>query len=319
MKKFLDKIRCFDAADITNQIFLFTLIIIIAGNHSKIDNWYYYVILNLIISIILFYFISRYEQKSELQKNVSKISKFIRFWYIIFVIILFFKEIYLIMISREAVFYDDLLIKIDFWMFGTNPTQYLYQLRNRFLTEFLQVCYSLFYIMPVIFGLELYLWKRFDEFKYAMFVIFFGFYLSFLGYLILPAIGPRFTLHDFSLLNTELPGVFFTEILRGIVNFGESISKNTINPAAIAQRDAFPSGHTELILLIVYLSYKIKSKSFYFYLPYSLLMIFSTVYLRYHYVIDIFAGIVFAVITVIITNLIYKKKERVSSVLHKRE
>lgn len=217
------------------------------------------------------------------------------------------------MISLEPVFYDDVLIKIDYWIFGANPTQYLYKFNNRFLTEILQICYSLFYTMPVIFGLELYLWKRYEEFKYAMFVIFFGFYLSFLGYFILPAIGPRFTLHNFSNINSELPGLFLTNFLRDIVNLGESIPKDALNPAAIAQRDAFPSGHTELILLIVYLSYKIKSKSFYFYLPYSLLMIFSTVYLRYHYVIDLIAGVVFAVITILITNFIYKRKEFISS------
>jgi membrane-associated phospholipid phosphatase len=223
------------------------------------------------------------------------------------------------MISLEPVFYDNILIKIDYWIFGVNPTQYLYQYRSRFLTEFMQIMYTLFYLMPIIFGMELYLLKRYKEFKNAMFVIFFGFYLSFFGYLIIPAIGPRFTLHNFANLNSELPGLYLTNMIRDFVNMGESIPKNTLNPEAVAQRDAFPSGHTELILLIVYLSYKAKSKSFYFYLPYALLMIFSTIYLRYHYVIDIIGGALFATATVLITNWIENRKSHIASLFNKKE
>jgi membrane-associated phospholipid phosphatase len=319
LNKFFEKLRYFDPADITNQVFLITLSVIIAICNNKIEYWYLFVILNITISIVIFYFIVRYEKQSIGAKGRSKFTKAIRFWYIIFVILLFFKEIYLIMINLEPVFYDDILIKIDHYIFGVNPTQYLFGIHNPFLTEILQIVYGVFYLTPFIFGMELYLWNRFDEFKYAMFVIFFGFYLSFIGYLILPAIGPRFTLHNFANLSNELPGIFFTDILRDFVNWGESISKNIANPESIAQRDAFPSGHTEIILLIVYMSHKIKSNSFYFYLPYAILLMFSTIYLRYHYVIDVFAGAVFALITILITNWIYNRKSLISSCINRRE
>jgi len=184
----------------------------------------------------------------------------------------------------------------------------LFGISNPVLTECLQLVYDFFYVMPVIYAMELYLWHRFEELKYATFVILFGFYLSLIGYLILPAIGPRFTLHDFHTLNQEMPGVFLTNILRDIINFGESIPKGISNPEVVAQRDAFPSGHTIIILLITYLSHKIRSKSFYFYLPYSILMMFSTIYMRYHYVIDLIAGFLIAAFTVYIANLIYKRK-----------
>jgi membrane-associated phospholipid phosphatase len=160
-----------------------------------------------------------------------------------------------------------------------------------------------------VYALELFLWHRYKEMKYATFVIFLGFYLSFIGYLILPAIGPRFQLHNFYNLNNELPGFFLTNFLRDVINFGESIPKDVLNAAVIAQRDAFPSGHTIIIVIIVYLSKKTKSNSFYFYLPYSILLIFSTIYLRYHYVIDIIGGVLISFITILIANFIYKKKK----------
>ena len=213
------------------------------------------------------------------------------------------------MVSLTPNIHDDLLIRIDYLIFGFNPTIELFKIANPYFTEFLQIIYISFYILPVVYALELFLWHRYEEMKYATFVIFLGFYLSFIGYLILPAVGPRFQLHNFYNLNNELPGILLTNILRDVINLGESITKDVLNAAAIAQRDAFPSGHTIIILIIVYLSKKTKSNSFYFYLPYSILLIFSTIYLRYHYVIDIIGGVLISFITILIANFIYKKKK----------
>jgi len=77
-----------------------------------------------------------------------------------------------------------------------------------------------------------------------------------------------------------------------------------VNPIEFAQRDAMPSVHVTLAVLVTYLSYEIKSKSFYFYLPYCILMIISTIYLRYHYVVDIFGGIVVFFIVVVIGKIV---------------
>jgi len=213
------------------------------------------------------------------------------------------------MYNIEKVIYDNILIYLDYKIFGFNPTEAVFGLSNPVLTEILQIIYILFYIMPLIFGIEIFLKKRYNDFKYLMFVLFLGFYLSFFGYLILPAIGPRFTLHDFHLLNNDLPGVFLTNVLRDIINFGESIPKYVPDPEEFAQRDAFPSGHSIIILLIVYLSRKFKCKSFRFYLPYAALMLFSTIYLRYHYVVDVIAGFIIAILTVLMSELIYKTKK----------
>jgi membrane-associated phospholipid phosphatase len=221
------------------------------------------------------------------------------------------------MMGLTPVIHDDLLIKIDFLIFGFNPTMVLKSISHPLITEFLQIIYALFYMMPVIFALELFLWHRYQELKFVTLVILFGFYLSFIGYLVLPAIGPRFILHDFYNLNNDLPGLWFTNFLRDLVNLGESIPKNTQNVELFAQRDAFPSGHTIIILLIVYLSRKIKSNSFYFYFPYSILMIFATIYLRYHYVVDLIGGLAFAILTILISNKLFSikwKKDTVSEV-----
>jgi len=130
-----------------------------------------------------------------------------------------------------------------------------------------------------------------------LFIIIYGFYLSYLGYFIWPGIGPRFTLHNFETINQDLPGLFLTNFLREIVNSGVSISAGTPNPAEVVQRDIFPSGHTMITLLVMYLSFRLKSRSRYFFVPIGTLLIFSTVYLWYHYVIDLIGGLLFMIFT----------------------
>jgi len=63
-------------------------------------------------------------------------------------------------------------------------------------------------------------------------------------------------------------------------------------------RDCFPSGHTELTLLVLYYSRKLHRKTFWRFLPFGIGIIVSTVYLRYHYAIDVAAGALLALLVI---------------------
>lgn len=264
--------------------------------------------INIFLGILIVYAVSIYEKKDDFAKRKPGVARFIRFFYPILMVLFCFKQIYYLMLYSSPVLYDSYLAKIDRAIFGVDPTMISMHFSHPWFTEFIQIIYAIFYFMPVIFAMELYLWHRYEELKYSMLVIFVGFYLSFLGYLLVPAIGPRFTIHTFSSIDTELPGIFFAKLLRQAIDFGESIPVGVPDPENYAQRDAFPSGHTIMIVLITYLSRKIRSNSFYFYLPYACLMIFSTVYLRYHYVADLIGAVPFILVTIFLANYIYKKK-----------
>ncbi len=231
-------------------------------------------------------------------KNHKGIWLHIHRWYIAPLILFSFKELYLMIKPIRMVDYDQILIKIDRFIFGTDPTVFLHQFANPVLTEILQIAYSTFFFLPIILGIELLLNKKTDEFYYATFLVLYGFFLSYIGYILVPAIGPRFTLHDFSLTNKELPGLFLTNFLREVINSGESIPSGTLNPAEVVQRDVFPSGHTQMTLIVMYLAYKFNVKLKYFFWVTGTLLIIATVYLRYHYVIDLIGGAVFMWFTV---------------------
>jgi len=201
--------------------------------------------------------------------------------------------------------FDQMLIAADRWLFGTDPTVALMSVSSPLLTELLQIVYATFYFLPMILAVSLVLNNRKTEADYSVFAVIFGFFVSYIGYFLFPAVGPRFHLHDFTMTNKELPGLFLTNFIREVINMGESIPAGTPNPVSVVQRDVFPSGHTMMTGITMYLSVKFESKTKWFLVPVGLLLMFSTVYLRYHYVIDVIAGLICMVFSLWIGKLFY--------------
>ncbi len=289
IKSFFRKLKAFDLVVVIFFIFLNIINIIF---HNSITPWFLFLLINS--AVIFFAFaLAFFEDKYN-----NRFWRILHYWYIAPLILFTFKELYFIIHPVRVQDYDQLFIKIDHWIFGVNPTQWLHQFANPALTELLQIVYGLFYFLPIILALVLLKNKRYLALDFAAFSIIYGFFLSYLGYFALPGIGPRFTLHNFSLINVDLPGIWVTNFLRELVNLGESIPAGTPNPAEVVQRDVFPSGHTMITLIVIYLSIKLKSRSRFFLVPVGTLLIFATVYLWYHYVIDLFGGMLFMIFSV---------------------
>jgi membrane-associated phospholipid phosphatase len=73
---------------------------------------------------------------------------------------------------------------------------------------------------------------------------------------------------------------------------------NAPNPVDFVQRDVFPSGHTQLSLVAVYCAFHYCVAARWTLAILVSLLIIGTVYLRYHYVIDIVAGVAFFFFTI---------------------
>ncbi|MFZ2323118.1 MAG: phosphatase PAP2 family protein [Ignavibacteriaceae bacterium] len=301
LKSFIKKLKAYDLVVIGFSFFLILLHIIF---HSKIENSMQWIFINLfVISFALA--ITYMESISE-----SSVWRVAHYWYIAPIILATFRQLFFMVKPIRVFDYDNWFIAVDRWMFGTDPTHFLYHISNPVLTEILQIVYGMFYLLPIILGLSLLKKDRYVALDFALFSIIYGFFLSYLGYFTLPGIGPRFTLHDFNTINETLPGLFFTNALREMTNTGEGIPSGTLNPAAIVQRDVFPSGHTMITVIVMYLSVKLKSRSKYFFIPIGSLLIFSTVYLWYHYVIDLIGGLAFMIFSMWSGKIIFNRWRR---------
>ena len=187
---------------------------------------------------------------------------------------------------------DPLLIRLDHLLFGGHPTVMMEKVMTPLLTDLLQIAYSSYYFLPITLGAVLLAGRREEVFDRCLFLIMLCFYLSYAGYLLFPALGPRFTLDH--LQHDELRGLFLTGPLQDLLNRLEGI-----------KRDAFPSGHTAIALTVLFLAWKFERKLFRVFLPFVAALVFSTVCLRYHYVVDVVAGAALAVFTLLTGDAYY--------------
>lgn len=207
---------------------------------------------------------------------------FIRDWYVLPLLITIYLEqgrLIPLINPRDV---DELLIGIDrFLLLGHDPTILLETMLFRPVTEFLQIVYASFYLLPFSLCVIAYLRDRETIFHVVAATIVIGFYVSYAGYYLTPAIGPRFTLEH--LQHIPLTGLLFFDLIR-----------STLDAAAGVIRDCCPSGHTMVSVLTVLLARRYEKRLFVPAVVWTVLLMYSTMYLRYHYLIDLIVGIVLA-------------------------
>ncbi len=267
-------------------IFLFGLILLTLFSRGQIPLWHSLLLRYALWTGLIFVLKLLYDRKV-----MSRIGTFFHdFSPVLFVIFIYESLGDLIQYLRPDI--DAWLIKIDFSIFGTHPTVWMEKWNVPWLTDLMSFAYGSYYFLPVILIVTLYLKNRRVEFNASMFVLILGYYVSFIGYILLPAIGPRYTLAH--LYSVPLEGSFLTDLVRDGLN---ALEQN--------KRDVMPSGHTQIALIVLYLAYHYERFLFYAFVPIIIGLIISTVYLRYHYVIDLFVGVLMAVGCMVIGPRLY--------------
>jgi membrane-associated phospholipid phosphatase len=210
----------------------------------------------------------------------------------VFSILVVFDSLGRIVHSINPVDIDPLLVRFDRMLCGGNPTVMLESLVSPLITDILQLAYTSYYFLPIVLAVVLKIRSKDEAFDRSLFFIMLCFYLSYVGYLLWPALGPRFTVD--SLQHMELKGFLVARPIRDTLNSLEGI-----------KRDAFPSGHTAVALTVLNLAFRYEKRLFRYFAPVVCALIFSTVYLRYHYVVDVLAGAVLAIVTIMIGEAYY--------------
>jgi membrane-associated phospholipid phosphatase len=203
---------------------------------------------------------------------------------------------------------DQALIAIDRQVLGTDVAVLLAPLARPWLTELLQVAYTSFYGLMLVAGVELYAKRDLRRFHLYTFSCAVGFVVSFIGYLAVPAIGPRFMLFDIPSVERELPGLWLTPALRSFVDGGGLVPPGLSQEAAaaLAPRDVFPSGHTMMTAMAMFWAWRLRLRSRWGVWLVGTLLIVATMYLRYHYAVDVAAGLVLAAACVTATGPLYR-------------
>jgi membrane-associated phospholipid phosphatase len=150
--------------------------------------------------------------------------------------------------------------------------------RPAWLSDLASIAYVSYYFIPVAMSIALWVKGRRREFDDLAFVLIATLLVSYVGYFLFPTTGPR------------VPEALEVEVLGG-----GAISarvRDFLRVAEINVLDAFPSGHTALSLVFLAQGWRLFPRAS---VRAPLLLavvgiVFATVYLSLHYVVDLCAG-----------------------------
>jgi len=265
MNKILFKLKSFDYVIILYSII--TAFIIIVG-YNKLQNILSHLLIRFTFISIVFFLI--YFESSK-----NRVLLFFRNFYPLLFLSFFYGETDYF---NNLIFnnLDNILVNIDHLIFGLQPSlTFSEYFASNWFSELMHFGYFSYYLFTIGIPLLFYIKKK-QEFNKTMFIIISSFCAYYFLFIIFPSIGPQFY---FQPQKTIVPdGYLFDKIMHFILEFGET------------ETGAFPSSHIGLTVIFLILIWKNFKSYFTILLIPAILLMFSTVYLKAHYAIDIFAG-----------------------------
>jgi membrane-associated phospholipid phosphatase len=171
--------------------------------------------------------------------------------------------------------WDATFSELDIRLFGELPRLWRGVLgRSPWFVDAISLVYVSYYLVPVVLAVLFYRRVPRGDFRRLVFTVALTFYASYVGYFMFPTIGPRVPAAESLLI-----GGAVSEGVRAFIQFAER-----------TRMDAFPSGHTAVALVCLFFAWQISGRVFAGFLPIVAGIVFSTVYLHYHYIVDVVAG-----------------------------
>ncbi len=264
-----------NAADRLTLAYLIFSTALIIGCRQNIPRWT--TLLPIHLGLIATIFGLAYARKHSVP-----VLSLISHWYPSLIFLFFFEEIGMTVHAIFPGWFDEYLIRADYAMFGVHPSVWIEQFSGYWLNEYMQLVYTSYFLLTI--GLGAYLWIRNRREDFAVFIASTcaAYYLCYIVFVLFPIESPHHTLRH--LQQAELTGGPFTAFINLIEKHGR------------VHGGAFPSAHVAGSVVVLISAWRFTRRAGYWLTPLVLSICVATVYGRYHYVMDVFAGILMAVI-----------------------
>ena len=177
---------------------------------------------------------------------------------------------------------DERILRLEDKILG-QPSLWWARGKRPWLTELMHSFYFSYYLYTPILGVFLYLAGRFREFESMVFAVLSAYAISYLFFAVTPTLGPRWALVESSFLDESeqrLDGYAFTRLINYIMYRGPALKGG-----------AMPSSHSSTA--VVFLVWCWRVWGVWGGAPALVVVVgmwFSSVYGRYHYVLDVIVG-----------------------------
>jgi membrane-associated phospholipid phosphatase len=252
----------------------------------------------LMLKELVHYFVSRSDASAKSSESPLAFIRpywgIFRDWFPFLVILLMYYSLWgdatHLLTSHDR---DHELVVLDQELFGVQASVWMQRFVSPTLTAWMQFAYFYHVLNIPVVACFVYLRRprwRFREMMTGLIVVcFFGL----LGYLLVPAVGPLYTLRDQYTVPLTQPMALFNRQVE-FMDF------------ARIRRDVFPSLHVGISFVVWLYAFRNSRRLFWIISPLILSLWISTVYLRYHYVVDVIAGLILAPLCYLLSNFLFQ-------------
>jgi membrane-associated phospholipid phosphatase len=234
-------------------------------------------------------------QESNAREFIHPYWEIIRDWTPFLIILLMYYSLWgdatHLLVTRDR---DAALIALDQRLFGFQASVALQRIVSPALTSWMQFAYVFHLFNIPIVACFIYMRRpraRFRELMCGLLVVSF---LGLLGYILVPAIGPMYTLRGQYTVPLSTP----LAVLNRQMEFMDF---------ARIRRDVFPSLHVGISFVVWLYAWRNSRRLFWILSPVILSLWISTVYLRYHYLIDCVVGFALGPISYALANWLFAR------------
>jgi membrane-associated phospholipid phosphatase len=238
--------------------------------------------------------------ESQFSAFTQKFWHFWRHWYPHLFFLFCFEELAHLVHLISPQWQDAKLIAFDHWLTGVHPSMWLEQFATPALNEFMQFTYITYFIYLVVLGGILYYRKDWRGYWSVMTYSAVAYAMGYLIAISFPIESPWFSMAGS--WHGELRGGPFTALINLIEHYGR------------VRGAAFPSEHVGGSFAALWGAWRHRRWLFWVMLPLVLGMCLSTVYGRYHYVADIFGGMVTGTLGYLLGRWLLRESEELRHV-----
>jgi membrane-associated phospholipid phosphatase len=208
----------------------------------------------------------------------GKVWHFWRHWYPHLFFLFCFEELAHLVHLISPGWQDAKLMALDHWLTGVHPAIWLEQFSTPVRNDFMQFAYVTYFTYLLVLGGILYYRKDWRAYWSAMTYSAVAYAIGYVIAISFPIESPWFSMAGS--WHGELCGGPFTTLISFIERYGR------------VRGAAFPSEHVAGSFAALWGAWRHRRWLFWVMLPLVLCMCVSTVYGRYHYVVDVFGGMI---------------------------
>jgi membrane-associated phospholipid phosphatase len=199
-------------------------------------------------------------------------------------------------INQYGFVWDGHLVRWEQQLFGTQPSLiFAERWPNILFVELMNLGYFSYYLMMIGLPLWVYSYNK-HAFAKHFFIIVVSFLTYYAFFCLFKSVGPQY--YFTAPQNLAPEGWLFAKLIKFIQYIGE------------VPTGAFPSSHVGMALIFAYLTLLNAKPLLKWMVPFILLLMASTVYIRAHYVVDVIGGIVSAPIVYLLSTAVWNLIQR---------